>query len=50
MYTFLENQSEMIFNAFKGLGKGIWKNVEETVPGGASEFMKYITKDRKSVV
>jgi hypothetical protein len=41
--TFLENQSEMIFNAFKGLGKGIWKNVEETVPGGASEFMKYIT-------
>ena len=44
--TFLENQSEMIFNAFKGLGKGIWKNVEETVPGGASEFMKYITNSR----
>ena len=44
--TFLENQSEMIFNAFKGLGKGIWKNVEETVPGGVSEFMKYITNSR----
>ena len=44
--TFLENQSEMIFNAFKGLGKGIWKNVEESVPGGASEFMKYITNSR----
>lgn len=44
--TFLENQSEMIFNAFKGLGKEIWKNVEETVPGGASEFMKYITNSR----
>ena len=44
--TFLENQSEMIFNAFKGLGKGIWNNVEETVPGGASEFMKYITNSR----
>ena len=44
--TFLENQSEMIFNAFKGLGKGIWKNVEETVPGGASEFLKYITNSR----
>ena len=44
--TFLENQSEMIFNAFKGLGKGIWKNVEKTVPGGASEFMKYITNSR----
>lgn len=44
--TFLENQSEMIFNAFKGLSKGIWKNVEETVPGGASEFMKYITNSR----
>lgn len=44
--TFLENQSEMIFSAFKGLGKGIWKNVEETVPGGASEFMKYITNSR----
>lgn len=44
--TFLENQSEMIFNAFKGLGKGIWKNVEESVPGGANEFMKYITNSR----
>lgn len=39
MSTFLENQSEMVFNAFKGFGPAVWANVERTVPGGVSAVM-----------
>lgn len=37
--TFLENQSEMVFNAFKGLGNKIWKTVENQMPGGIAGVM-----------
>lgn len=39
MSTFLENQSEMVFNAFKGLGPAVWANVEKAIPGGVSALM-----------
>ena len=39
MSTLLENQSEMVFNAFKGFGPAVWANVERTVPGGVSAVM-----------
>lgn len=39
MSTFLENQSEMVFNAFKGFGPAVWANVEKAVPGGVSAVM-----------
>lgn len=34
--TFLENQSEMVFNAFKGIGPMIWSKADKLVPGGAA--------------
>ena len=37
--TFLENQSEMVFNAFSGLGSKIWKTAEKYVPGGTAAIM-----------
>lgn len=37
--TFLENQSEMVFNAFSGLGSKIWKTAERYVPGGTAAIM-----------
>ena len=37
--TFLEKQSEMVFNAFKGLGNKIWKTVENQMPGGIAGVM-----------
>ena len=37
--TFLENQSEMVFNAFSGLGSKIWKSAEKYIPGGTAAIM-----------
>lgn len=37
--TFLENQSEMVFNAFSGLGSKIWRTAEKYVPGGTAAIM-----------
>lgn len=37
--TFLENQSEMVFNAFNGLGSKIWKAAEKYIPGGTAAIM-----------
>lgn len=37
--TFLENQSEMVFNAFKGIGPKIWKTAERHIPGGTAAIM-----------
>lgn len=37
--TFLENQSEMVFNAFSGLGSKIWKTADKYVPGGTAAIM-----------
>lgn len=44
--NFLENQSEMVFNAFNGFGKSLWKNVEGSLPGGVNRFMQSV-KDGK---
>ena len=37
--TFLNNQSEMVLNAFSGLGSKIWKSAEKYIPGGAAAIM-----------
>ena len=37
--TTIENQSEMVFNAFSGLGSKIWKTIEKYVPGGVAGIM-----------
>lgn len=37
--TFLENQSEMVFNAFSGLGAKVWKAADQYIPGGTAAIM-----------
>lgn len=37
--TFLEKQSEMVFNAFSGLGSKIWKAADQYIPGGTAAIM-----------
>ena len=37
---FLENHSEMVFNAFKGMGDIVWRGVEKAVPGGVNSFIQ----------
>lgn len=37
--TFLQNQSEMVLNAFGGLGSKIWKSAEKYIPGGTAAIM-----------
>lgn len=39
--TFFENQSEMIFNAFRPANK-VMKAVDESLPGGVNEFMNRV--------
>lgn len=43
--TFFENQSEMIFNAFKGFSP-FMKAADNALPGGVSEFMKRIKNSK----
>lgn len=43
--AFLERQSEMIFNAFKG-APSLFKGVEMSLPGGVNTFMNYISNSR----
>lgn len=37
--SFLENQSEMVFNAFKGFGPVVWAQAERVLPGGVGSLM-----------
>ena len=37
--TAIENQSEMVFNAFSGIGSKIWKTIEKYIPGGVAGIM-----------
>lgn len=37
--TFLEKQSEMVFNAFSGLGAKVWKAADQYIPGGTAAIM-----------
>ncbi len=37
--TFLENQSEMVFNAFKGFGPVVWAQAERVLPGGTASLV-----------
>lgn len=37
---FLENHSEMVFNAFKGMGDIVWRGVEKAIPGGVNSFIQ----------
>ncbi|MGN1216718.1 MAG: hypothetical protein ACI4TD_01950, partial [Phocaeicola sp.] len=37
--TAIENQSEMVFGAFSGIGSKIWKTIEKYIPGGVAGIM-----------
>lgn len=37
---FLENHSEMVFNAFKGMGDEVWRGVQKVVPEGVDGFIQ----------
>ena len=37
--SFLENQSEMVFNAFKGFGPVVWAQAERFLPGGVGSLV-----------
>lgn len=39
---FLENQSEMVFNAFKGAGKQFFGAIRRHLPGGVNRFMNSV--------
>lgn len=41
----IENQSEMIFNAFKGVG-GFMKGVQDVIPGGVNGFFNMLSLDK----
>lgn len=43
--AFLERQSEMIFNAFRG-APSLFKGIEASLPGGVNTFMNYISNSR----
>lgn len=36
----IENQSEMIFNAFRGTGGMLWGTINKVMPGGVSSFFR----------
>lgn len=38
----IENQSEMVFNAFKGLGRKVFGAIEKHLPGGVNRFMSTV--------
>lgn len=37
---FLENHSEMVFNAFNGMGDVVWRGVQKIVPEGVNGFIQ----------
>lgn len=43
--AFLERQSEMIFNAFRG-APSLFKGIETSLPGGVNTFMNYVSNSR----
>jgi hypothetical protein len=43
--TAIENQSEMIFNAFKGFG-GFMKGVQDILPGGVNKFFEMLGNNK----
>lgn len=43
--TAIENQSEMIFNAFKGVG-GFMKGVQDILPGGVNRFFNMLSHNK----
>lgn len=43
--TAIENQSEMIFNAFKGMGS-FMKGVEKVLPGGVNKFFDMLSHNK----
>ena len=43
--AFLERQSEMIFNAFRG-APSLFKGIETSLPGGVNTFMNYVINSR----
>ena len=43
--AFLERQSEMIFNAFRG-APSLFKGIEASLPGGVNTFMNYVSSSR----
>lgn len=44
--TLLENQSEMVFNAFKGMGKSLFGGINKSLPGGVQEFFNRISSSK----
>ncbi len=44
--TFFENQSEMIFNAFPGVGKKLGEYARRILPGGESEMLSRLIPDK----
>ena len=43
--AFLERQSEIIFNAFRG-APSLFKGIETSLPGGVNTFMNYVSNSR----